>query len=165
MADASFDAVVIGGGHHGTIIAPYLAKAGLTVGVYERLDHMGGGAVTEDGPAPGFRMNFCANWTRFYGHPAYKEFNLRDEGLKYVFPETNEAIAFDDGASYVSYPAFSVLPCFFGGGPSDGEDGVQRRKREEDLRANPAVFQSRRRDLSGSHGKVQGNVEAGIWQV
>ena len=32
MADMSFDAVVIGGGHHGTIIAPYLAKAGLKVG-------------------------------------------------------------------------------------------------------------------------------------
>ncbi|MCJ7594872.1 MAG: NAD(P)/FAD-dependent oxidoreductase [Desulfobacterales bacterium] len=109
MADRSYDAVVIGGGHHGTIIAPYLAKAGLTVGVFERLDHLGGGAVTEDGPAPGFRMNFCSNWTRFYGHPAYKEFNLRDEGLEYVFPKTNEAIVFDDETSYVSYPAFSVV--------------------------------------------------------
>jgi len=39
MADKSYDAVVIGGGHHGTIIAPYLAKAGLKVGVFERLDH------------------------------------------------------------------------------------------------------------------------------
>ena len=28
MADKSYDAVVIGGGHHGTTIAPYLAKAG-----------------------------------------------------------------------------------------------------------------------------------------
>ncbi len=115
MADKSYDAVVIGGGHHGTIIAPYLAKAGLTVGVFERLDHLGGGAVTEDGPAPGFRMNFCANWTRFYGHPAYKEFNLRHEGLEYVFPETNEAIVFDDETSYVSYPAFPV------GDPKTGE--------------------------------------------
>ena len=109
MADKSYDAVVIGGGHHGTIIAPYLAKAGMEVGVFERLDHLGGGAVTEDGPAPGFRMNFCANWTRFYSHPAYKEFNLRDEGLEYVFPDTNEAIAFDDETAYVSYPAFPVV--------------------------------------------------------
>ena len=109
MADKSYDAVVIGGGHHGTIIAPYLAKAGLSVGVFELLDHLGGGAVTEDGPAPGFRMNFCANWTRFYGHPAYKEFNLREEGLEYMFPETDEAIIFDDGKSYVSYAAFEVV--------------------------------------------------------
>jgi len=109
MADKSYDAVVIGGGHHGTIIAPYLAKAGMKVGVFERNDRLGGGAVTEDGPAPGFRMNFCANFTRFYSHPAYKEFNLRDEGLEYVFPDTNEAIIFDDGTSYVAYAAFPVV--------------------------------------------------------
>jgi beta-carotene ketolase (CrtO type) len=108
MSDKSYDAVVIGGGHHGTIIAPYLAKAGLKVGVFERLDHLGGGAVTEDGPAPGFRMNFCANFTRFFGHPAYKEFNLREEGLEYVFPDTNEAIIFDDNSSYVGYAAWKV---------------------------------------------------------
>jgi beta-carotene ketolase (CrtO type) len=109
MADKSYDAVVIGGGHHGTIIAPYLAQAGLKVGVFERLDHLGGGAVTEDGPAPGFRMNFCANFTRFFGHPAYKEFNLRDEGLEYVFPDTNEAIIFDDETSYLGYAAWRVV--------------------------------------------------------
>jgi len=109
MADKVYDAIIIGGGHHGTIIAPYLAKAGMKVGVFERLDHIGGGAVTEEGPAPGFRMNFCANFTRFYGHHAYKEFNLRDEGLEYTFPETNEAIIFDDETAYVSYAAFPVV--------------------------------------------------------
>ncbi len=110
MADKSYDAVVIGGGHHGTTIAPYLAKAGLTVGVFERLDHLGGGAVSfDDNPAPGFRGNFCAHFTRYYGHPAYKEFNLRDEGLEYVFPDTNEAIVFDDGTSYVAYAGFPVV--------------------------------------------------------
>lgn len=109
MPDKSYDAVVIGAGHHGTIIAPYLAKAGLKVGVFERLDHLGGGAVTEDGPAPGFRMNFCANFTRFFGHPAYKEFDLRGEGLEYVFPDTNEAIIFDDETSYLGYAAWRVV--------------------------------------------------------
>jgi beta-carotene ketolase (CrtO type) len=110
MADKSYDAVIIGGGHHGTIIAPYLAKAGLKVGVFERLDHLGGGAVSyDDTPAPGFRGNFCAHFTRFYGHPAYKEFNLRDEGLEYAFPDTNEAAVFDDGTSYVAYAGFPVV--------------------------------------------------------
>ena len=109
MSDKTYDAVIIGGGHHGTIMAPYLAKAGLKVGVFERLDHLGGGAVTEDLPAPGFRGNFCAHFTRFYGHPAYKEFNLRDEGLEYTFPDTNEAIIFDDETSYIAYAAFTVV--------------------------------------------------------
>ena len=110
MADKSYDAIVIGGGHHGTTIAPYLAKAGLSVGVFERLDHLGGGAVSyDDSPAPGFRGNFCAHFTRYYGHPAYKEFNLRDEGLEYVFPDTNEAAVFDDGTSYVAYAGYPVV--------------------------------------------------------
>jgi len=110
MADKTYDAIVIGGGHHGTIIAPYLAKAGMKVGVFERLDHLGGGAISyEDTPAPGFRGNFCAHFTRFYGHPVYKEFNLRDEGLEYVFPDTNEAAIFDDDTAYVSYAAFPVV--------------------------------------------------------
>jgi beta-carotene ketolase (CrtO type) len=109
MSDKVYDAIVVGGGHHGTIIAPYLARAGLKVGVFELLDHLGGGCVTEPGPAPGFKMNFCAQYTRFYGHPAYKEFNLRGEGLQYVFPDTNEAIIFDDETAYVSYAAFPVV--------------------------------------------------------
>ncbi len=109
MADKVYDAIIIGGGHHGTTIAPYLAKAGLKVGVFERLDHLGGGAITEDLPSPGFRGNFCAHFTRYYGHPAYKEFNLRDEGLEYTFPDTNEAIIFDDGTSFVAYAAFTVV--------------------------------------------------------
>ena len=110
MADKTYDAIVVGGGHHGTIIAPYLAKAGFKVGVFERLDHLGGGAISEDdGPAPGFRGNFCAHFTRFYGHPAYKDFSLRDEGLEYVFPDTNEAIIFDDETSFVAYAGFPVV--------------------------------------------------------
>ena len=33
---AQYDAMVVGGGHHGTIIACYLARAGLKVAVFER---------------------------------------------------------------------------------------------------------------------------------
>ena len=45
-----FDAVVVGGGHNGLVAAGYLAKAGLRVVVLERLDHVGGAAVS----APAF---------------------------------------------------------------------------------------------------------------
>jgi beta-carotene ketolase (CrtO type) len=109
VADKSYDAIVIGGGHHGTIIAPYLAKAGMTVGVFERQDRLGGGAHTEDNsPTLGFKQNFCAEVSRFYGHPAYRDFNLYDEGLHYVAPETGIGIVFDDETSFVGYPA-SIL--------------------------------------------------------
>jgi beta-carotene ketolase (CrtO type) len=100
-----YDAVVIGGGHHGTIIAAYLAKTGMKVGVFEKQDRLGGGCVTEDGPAPGFRMAFCSEFSRFYGHPAFQDFDLYEEGLHYVASETGVSAVFDDGTSLVGYPA------------------------------------------------------------
>ena len=43
---AEVDAVVIGGGHNGLVAAGYLARAGLGVHVLERLDDVGGAAVS-----------------------------------------------------------------------------------------------------------------------
>lgn len=109
MADATYDAVVIGGGHHGTIMACYLADAGMDVAVLEKHPDLGGAAISEEGPAPGYRQNPCAHFTRFYSHPAYERFNLREEGLEYVFPEQNEGMIFDDGSSFIGYSAFRVV--------------------------------------------------------
>ena len=109
MSDARYDAVVIGGGHHGTIIAPYLARAGLSVVVLERTSHLGGGACSSEGPSPGYTMNHCSHWTRFYGHPAYRDFGLHDEGLRYVFPEENEGMIFDDSSSFIGFSASRVV--------------------------------------------------------
>ncbi len=41
-----YDVVVVGGGHNGLVSAAYLARAGLSVLVVERLDHTGGAAVS-----------------------------------------------------------------------------------------------------------------------
>lgn len=41
-----FDAVIVGGGHNGLTAAAYLARAGLSVVVLERLDDTGGAAVS-----------------------------------------------------------------------------------------------------------------------
>ncbi|MET0474852.1 MAG: NAD(P)/FAD-dependent oxidoreductase [Mycobacterium sp.] len=41
-----YDVVVVGGGHNGLVAAGYLAKSGLSVLLLERLDHVGGAAVS-----------------------------------------------------------------------------------------------------------------------
>ena len=43
---STYDAVVVGGGHNGLTAAAYLARAGRSVLVLERLDHVGGAAVS-----------------------------------------------------------------------------------------------------------------------
>jgi len=137
MSDARYDVVVAGGGHHGTIVACYLARAGMSVLVLERSPHLGGGASSSEGPAPGFRMNHCSHWTRFYGHPAYRDFDLHAEGLRYVFPEENEGMIFDDGSSFVGYSASRVV---------DPATGRQERSEENVRRTFDQIARFSRRD-------------------
>ncbi len=42
-----YDAIIVGGGHNGLVAATLLARAGRRVVVLERLDHLGGAAVSE----------------------------------------------------------------------------------------------------------------------
>jgi len=106
---ARYDVVVLGGGHHSTIIAPYLARAGMSVAVFERGGRLGGAALSSKGPRTGYLMNNYSHWTRFYSHPAYRDFDLHAEGLRYVFPEGNEAMVFDDGTAFVGWSAARVV--------------------------------------------------------
>ena len=50
-----YDVISVGSGHHGLIEAAYLAKAGKSVLILERNDHIGGGAVTKE-ITPDFRF-------------------------------------------------------------------------------------------------------------
>src|SRR3954453_6572123 len=45
--DSRHDVVIVGGGHNGLVAAAYLARAGRSVLVLERRDHLGGAAVSE----------------------------------------------------------------------------------------------------------------------
>jgi phytoene dehydrogenase-like protein len=137
LSDARYDAVVAGGGHHGTIVACYLARAGMSVCVLERTPHFGGGASSSEGPAPGYLMNHCSHWTRFYGHPAYRDFDLAGEGLRYLFPEENEGMIFDDGTSFIGYSASTVV---------DTASGQQERSPQNVQRTFAQISRFSRRD-------------------
>jgi len=62
MPDATFDAVIVGGGNKGLLLAMYLIKyGGMSVGIFERRHEIGGCLATEEISAPGFRGNTHAN--------------------------------------------------------------------------------------------------------
>lgn len=108
MADASYDAVVIGGGHNGLVVACYLALNGMKVGVFEEKWELGGGACSEEYTAPGFVSNPCATSVRFAYFPPYHDLNLAEYGLEFIFPQPNGGIIFDNEDYIISYAAYSV---------------------------------------------------------
>jgi len=87
MADASFDAVIIGGGKEGLVMGCYLGLNGMTVGIFEQGNELGGAACTRPVPVAGFLGNPHAEVCAFWMSPAYYDFNLGDKGLEFIFPD------------------------------------------------------------------------------
>ena len=95
---SSFDAVIIGAGHNGLTLAAYLARSGLSVGVFERRGEEGGGLCTEELTLPGFLHNVHANYHTFVGlAPAFRHLGILEQGVEYAHPEVQMASVFDDG--------------------------------------------------------------------
>ncbi|MEO1136854.1 MAG: NAD(P)/FAD-dependent oxidoreductase [Pseudomonadota bacterium] len=96
MSDAKHDAVIIGGGHNGLVCAFYLARAGLSVRIFERRSVVGGAAVTEEF-YPGFR-NSTASYTVSLLNPAViAEMELHRHGLKIVKRAMSNFLPTNDG--------------------------------------------------------------------
>ncbi|UCG83675.1 MAG: NAD(P)/FAD-dependent oxidoreductase [Dehalococcoidia bacterium] len=76
MADATFDAVIVGGGNKALLLAMYLIKfGGMSVGIFERRHEIGGCLATEESSAPGFRGNTHANiMLPWYYVPVWRDF-------------------------------------------------------------------------------------------
>ena len=103
MPDASFDVLVIGGGHQGLIAANYMARNGMTVGLFEQRRELGGGGATESRPASGFLGNPCAHIAGLWSSPVNQDFKLHEHGLNYIFPEVHGSMIFPDETCIVSY--------------------------------------------------------------
>jgi beta-carotene ketolase (CrtO type) len=99
MSDASFDAVIIGGGNKALFLAMYLRKyAGMSVGVFERRHELGGCLATEEISAPGFRGNTHANIILpVYYAPIYRDFpEFWDYGAQWEQYLCSDGAAFAD---------------------------------------------------------------------
>ncbi len=107
MADATYDAIIVGGGNKGLVSAMYLAKyGGMDIAVFEGRHEAGGGWCTDEGPAPGFLADYHA--TAF--GPTYHitvEWDFPDWvelGGKYIPIDVGQGAIFkEDDSSIVTY--------------------------------------------------------------
>ncbi len=100
MADATFDAVIIGAGHNGMALGTYLARSGWDVAIFDMRSEEGGGLCTEELTRPGFLHNVHCNYHTLVGVcPVYEDLELQDHGLAYVKPPVQMGSLFQDGTA------------------------------------------------------------------
>jgi phytoene dehydrogenase-like protein len=104
---AEYDLIVVGSGHNGLTCAAYLAKSGLKVLVLERNDWYGGGVVTKEILAPGFRFDLHSSLhVNIQANPLLlnDELQLKSKyGLQYLYPDGVYSTIFDDQTSLITY--------------------------------------------------------------
>ena len=97
------DAIVVGAGPNGLAAAVVLARAGLSVRVYERDDTIGGGARTEELTLPGFLHDVCsAVHPQALSSGFFRAFEL-EKRLSFVVPEISYAHPLDGGRSGIAW--------------------------------------------------------------
>ncbi|MCX4909693.1 NAD(P)/FAD-dependent oxidoreductase [Streptomyces sp. NBC_00878] len=98
------DAVVVGAGPNGLAAAVVLARAGLTVEVYEAADEPGGGARTAEMVLPGFRFDLCsAVHPMGVASPFFRALDLAAHGVEMAQPEVAYAHPLDGGRAGLAW--------------------------------------------------------------
>lgn len=80
---AAYDAVIIGAGLNGLVVAAYLAKAGQRVLVLERRDIVGGSVTTEE-VFPGFQFDTCRHDAGWLSPRIISDLKLKKRGLDLI---------------------------------------------------------------------------------
>jgi phytoene dehydrogenase-like protein len=97
----TYDAIILGAGHNGLILAAYLGKAGLKVLALDRKAVAGGGLSTVEDPRhPGFLHNTHAFFLRaITAMPWYRDLDLERHGARLIEPELNVVLLTQDGCA------------------------------------------------------------------
>lgn len=105
MSNPQADAVVVGSGPNGMAAAVTMARAGLSVQVYEAQSTIGGGARTLDlGLAPGITHDICsAVHPLAISSPFFVDFDLRARGLEFTTPEVSYAQPLDNQPAALAF--------------------------------------------------------------
>ncbi len=99
--EKTYDGIIIGAGHHGLILAAYLARAGLDILLVERRLDYGGGLCTREATLPGFYHNLHSiNHFHISEAPWFKDLGL-DERVTYITPRYEFGQAHRDGTALV----------------------------------------------------------------
>ncbi len=96
------DAAVVGAGHNGLVAAAYLARAGLSVEVFERRDVVGGACVTEE-LWPGVRASPGAYTLSLLRREIMAELDLASHGLDVHVHEPYLFAPLPDGRRVVTW--------------------------------------------------------------
>lgn len=110
------DAVVIGSGPNGLAAAVELARAGLSVTVYEQHDEIGGGTRTAELTVPGLRHDVCSAVHPFaVASPFLSSLPLEEHGLRWRWPEVEIAHPLDGGRAAALWRSVDRTAAALGG--------------------------------------------------
>src|SRR4051794_41497465 len=93
---ASYDLIVVGGGHNGLVTAAYAARAGLKVLVLERRDVIGGACVTEE-VWPGYKVSTAAYVNSLLRPEIIRDLELKKHGFEMLPRSPSSFTPFPDG--------------------------------------------------------------------
>ena len=96
MSNKNYDIAVIGGGHNGLVCANYLARAGLSVAVFEGRDQVGG-CCTTDEILPEYRNSTLAYSLNQFDKDVEQDLHLAHHGLKTLKRRTGAISLLPDG--------------------------------------------------------------------